>query len=287
MNILFVCTGNTCRSPMAEGYLKSKNLKDINVWSRGLAADGSPVSEAAAEVMKEIGIDISAHISKPLSINDIESADKIICLSPSHKAFLENIVKNPEKLVLLGNGITDPYGGSLECYRLSLKNIISAIDAIFPSEEAFVIKKADKEHLPQIAELEKVCFSEPWSYNSLLDSFEHGTHFFVCLYSDKVLGYIGINTVLDEGYITNVAVFPEWRRKGIASLILKHLFSFAKEKNLSFISLEVRVSNQSAIKLYQNNGFEPQGVRRNFYRNPTEDANIMTKRFEKNEDISY
>ena len=279
MNILFVCTGNTCRSPMAEGYLKSKNLENINVWSRGLAADGSPVSENAAKAMKEIGIDISAHISKPLSIEDIGNADKIICLSPSHKAVLENIVKDSEKLVLLGSGITDPFGGSLECYRLSLKNIISAIDSMFPQKETFVIKKADKEHLPQIAELEKVCFSEPWSYNSLLDSFEHGTHFFVCLYSDKVLGYIGINTVLDEGYITNVAVFPEWRRKGIASLILKQLFSFAKEKNLSFISLEVRVSNQSAIKLYQNNGFEPQGVRRNFYRNPTEDANIMTKRF--------
>ena len=76
MNIIFVCTGNTCRSPMAEGYLKSKNIEGLTVISRGVLADGSPISQNSEISMGEIGINLSGHISKQLSIEDINWADK-------------------------------------------------------------------------------------------------------------------------------------------------------------------------------------------------------------------
>ena len=77
MNILFVCTGNTCRSPMAEGYLRSKGIDGVTVSSRGLVADGSPVSPNSKTAMAEVGIDIAAHISRQITADDINKADKI------------------------------------------------------------------------------------------------------------------------------------------------------------------------------------------------------------------
>lgn len=281
MNILFVCTGNTCRSPMAEGYLKSKGLKDINVKSCGLAADGSPVSENSAKACLEKGVDISNHISRTITAEDVEWADRIICMSESHKAYLEPYAK--EKLSVLGGGISDPFICPIEVYRDCRDEIFEAIDTLFPE---FTVKPVEREHIKQIAVLEKICFSEPWSENVILEAFTNGTKFYIAEKDKKVLGYVGISCVLDEGYITNVAVFPEERKKGVATALLKRLFDLAKELDLSFISLEVRESNLSAISLYEKMGFSKEGVRKNFYRDPLENAIIMTKRFEKNEDIS-
>lgn len=288
MNILFVCTGNTCRSPMAEGYLNSKNIKGITAKSRGLAADGSGVSENSKLVMGEIGIDISEHISKQITLRDIGNADLIFCLSDSHRQMLEPYVEDKTKLKVLGNGIADPFGRSLEIYRECRDGIMKSIDKILPqiSEGPYKICKAEREHIKQIAELERVCFSDAWSLETLLDAYKHGTRFYVCENKGQVLGYVGLNVVLDEGYITNVAVFPQYRRLGVATKILEEILVLAGKDSLSFISLEVRKSNFSAISLYEKLGFKIEGERKRFYQNPIEDAYIMTKRFEKDEDIS-
>jgi len=86
-------------------------------------------------------------------------------------------------------------------------------------------------------------------------------------------------TVLDEGYVTNIGVLPDFRRRGIGAKIVKELIDFSVEKALSFLSLEVRVSNLAAIELYKSFGFEEVGKRKNFYRLPNEDALIMTRYF--------
>ena len=275
MNILFVCTGNTCRSPMAEGYLRSKNIKNLTVSSCGLHAFGDKVSQNSADVMSEIGIDITSHISKQITADDIKNADKIICMSHSHKQFLESIgVKN---CVVLGNGISDPFGCDIETYRQCRDEIIKEIDKLFPS---FEVKPIDYRHIKEIANLEKICFSTPWSEQTITEAFKTGTRFFIAEKDNKILGYVGISAILDEGYITNVAVFPKARQQGVASLLLETLFDFAKEKGLSFISLEVRESNMSAISLYRKFGFKTEGKRKNFYSHPQENALIMTKRFD-------
>lgn len=275
MNILFVCTGNTCRSPMAMGYLRAKNIKNLNISSCGLFADGSAVSKNSADAMNEIGIDISSHISKQITKEDIENADRIICMSPSHKQALESIgVTNSE---VLGGGISDPYGCDLDVYRLCRDQIVNEIDKLFPN---LTVSQIEYRHIKEIAKLEKECFSTPWSEQTIEDAFKTGTRFFVAEKNNSVLGYVGISAIWDEGYITNVAVFPEVRQQGVASALLNSLFEFAKEKSLSFISLEVRESNNAAISLYQKFGFKTEGKRKNFYSAPQEDALIMTKRFD-------
>ena len=90
---------------------------------------------------------------------------------------------------------------------------------------------------------------------------------------------MGINVILDEGYIANVAVDPKYRKAGVGTLLVRRIFSLAREKGLSFVTLEVRASNENAISLYEKCGFKTEGRRKNFYSDPKEDAIIMTRRF--------
>ncbi|MBR6509913.1 MAG: ribosomal protein S18-alanine N-acetyltransferase [Clostridia bacterium] len=280
MNILFVCTGNTCRSPMAEGYLESKNIDGLSVRSRGLAANGEDISENSKAVLAEIGIDMTDYISEPLTQSDLLWADKIYCMSLSHKTAV-SMFASKDKVFVLGDGISDPFGSDLETYRKCRDEIINAIDLLIDEGEfeELYITKIEREHISQIAKLEKICFASPWSEEVLLDAYSRGTNFFVCVKGKKVLGYIGINCILDEGYITNIAVFPEYRGKGIGTALLNRVFSEASDLNLSFVSLEVRESNFSAISLYEKNGFKEAGRRPRFYSDPEETAIIMTKEF--------
>ena len=281
MNILIVCTGNTCRSPMAEGYLVSKQLPGVAVLSRGLYADGSPLSENAALALREAGIEMAGRKSVPLTKAETENADKILCLSPSHKQRLAEAGVPEEKLFILGGGIADPFGGDLAVYRACRDAIFAAIDELIEAGffASFTLLPIEGKHFPAVAKLEKTCFSEPWSQEGLLESYRHGTRFFVAERENKVLGYIGVNAVADEGYITNVAVFPGERKAGVGTALLRRAIDFAQAQNLAFLSLEVRVSNFEAIRLYQKLGFAEEGRRKGFYRNPSEDALIMTKRF--------
>lgn len=96
---------------------------------------------------------------------------------------------------------------------------------------------------------------------------------------EKVVGYAGLQVVLDEGYITNVAVRPECRRQGIAGKLLQVFLDFAQGNHLAFLTLEVRASNYDAIALYGSRGFRSVGRRKNYYEHPKEDAIIMTKEF--------
>lgn len=281
MNVVFVCTGNTCRSPMAAAYLNSKKINGLTATSRGLAADGSPACDNAIAVLKEFGLDISSHISKQLTREDIISADKIICLSDSHLSFLKNAGVDSEKLLLLGGSVADPFGGDKEIYRLCRDKIFGALDSMVEKGvfDGLKVSKASEKDIPVIAEIEKECFSEPWSQEGIKESFENGTLLFIAEKNGEEAGYIGINSVLDEGYITNIAVFPKYRNAGVGTALLRKIFEFAGEKKLAFVSLEVRVSNSKAISLYEKNGFKTEGRRKDFYRNPKEDALIMTKRF--------
>lgn len=126
--VLFVCTGNTCRSPMAEGYLKHKNLKNINVSSAGIFADKSPVSQNAKEICKAFNIDISEHISTPLTKQMLDDADYVLCMSESHKQMLDSLLQDNNKVLVLGSGIPDPFGSDIKTYNECFLKIKSAID---------------------------------------------------------------------------------------------------------------------------------------------------------------
>lgn len=144
---------------------------------------------------------------------------------------------------------------------------------------SFRIKPFLEEYLDEIALLERTCFSTPWSKDLLASEiYNNNSNFLVAVdESNRVLGYVGLKFILDEGYITNIAVFPQYRNNGVASELLKKIIEFGDSKNLKFISLEVRKSNVYAISLYKNLGFIFAGERKNFYSTPKEDAFIMTK----------
>lgn len=144
------------------------------------------------------------------------------------------------------------------------------------------IKKAESIDALSIANIEKECFSMPWSLQSVEEALKNDTSLFiVAKKDDKVVGYISSTFVLDEVYISNIAVSPMARQEGIATKLIEKLIEIALKKDMSFISLEVRPSNLTAIKLYKKLGFENLGRRKNFYQAPTEDAFIMTKYFKR------
>ncbi|MBQ9165393.1 MAG: ribosomal protein S18-alanine N-acetyltransferase [Oscillospiraceae bacterium] len=139
----------------------------------------------------------------------------------------------------------------------------------------------DRELIPQIAELERLSFSVPWTEEMLLEELESMTSS-VIVAVDKdghVLGYASLTVVLDEGYINNIAVQRKYRRMGLGSDLLGVFIRFAKAQNLSFLTLEVRDTNLAARSLYSKFGFREVGRRKNYYDQPREDAILMTKFF--------
>lgn len=136
-------------------------------------------------------------------------------------------------------------------------------------------------HLDEVAELERICFTVPWSRNMLAEELDNACAAFLVALDDteRVVGYAGLLVVLDEGYITNVAVRPECRRRGIAEQLLTVFENFARGNKLAFLTLEVRASNYGAIALYGAHGFRGVGRRPNYYEHPKEDAIIMTREF--------
>ena len=137
------------------------------------------------------------------------------------------------------------------------------------------------EHLDEVAELEKICFSDPWSRNLLAESLKDELSAFLVALDESghVAGYAGVKVVLDEGYIDNIAVRPDCRRHGVAGQLLEVFLNFAAANRLAFLTLEVRPSNTPAIALYEKYGFRTVGRRKNYYEHPTEDAVIMTRTF--------
>lgn len=280
MKIIFVCTGNTCRSPMAEGYLKSKLIPTLTVESRGLYAGGDAVSENSASVMEEIGIDIKGHISKGISPIDLD-ADMFICMTSSHADTLISAGIDKNKVAVLGKGISDPFGMDETAYRRCRNDITDAIDELIYGGliNGISVRKADEKDIPQIASIESSNFSMPWSENAIKESMERDTVFLIAQRGDSAIGYMGLTCILDEGYVTNIAVNKDFRKSGAGTLILNKAIDLARDKGLSFISLEVRASNKNAISLYNRLLFKEEGLRKGFYEKPKEDAIIMTRRF--------
>ena len=134
------------------------------------------------------------------------------------------------------------------------------------------------DHLDEVAELERLCFPDPWSRNMLKEELENDLAAFLVALDGEgaVAGYAGLQVVLNEGYILNVAVRPACRRQGVAGQLLQVFLNFARGNRLSFLTLEVRASNYAAIALYGSRGFRGVGRRKNYYEHPREDAVIMT-----------
>lgn len=145
------------------------------------------------------------------------------------------------------------------------------------NKDNIVIDKMTLATVQDVAKIEEACFSKPWSAKSIENELNNNNaHFFVAVLNGKVVGYCGVHNALDEWYVANIAVLPEYQSNGIGTILTKHLIDYTANKNGAFISLEVRPSNNKAVAIYSKLGFEQIGVRKNFYTSPIEDGLIMT-----------
>ena len=136
------------------------------------------------------------------------------------------------------------------------------------------------DHVAQVAALEAICFHDPWSEKSVASELTNPLSLWlVALDGERVAGYVGSQSVLGESDMMNVAVHPDYRRRGIAEKLCLALVDALKEKGNHCLTLEVRASNDPAKALYEKLGFRQIGLRKNYYRNPREDACILRKEF--------
>ncbi len=142
-----------------------------------------------------------------------------------------------------------------------------------------LIRYMTEDDVAKVSELENRYFSLPWSFESIQKEVNNEYSIFgVADVDGKIVGYGGMLLVMDEGDITNIVVAEENRKMGIGRAIVDFLIKEGRKKNCCSYTLEVRVSNESAIRLYESLGFKKEGIRPRFYERPVEDAYIMWKR---------
>lgn len=142
----------------------------------------------------------------------------------------------------------------------------------------FNIRKMTLEDIEQVYHLEESIFSIPWSEDSFESSLKNeNTQFIVAEHKNEIVGYLGMYVFREEADISNVAVSKEYRRRHIANRMLEFILARAKTQGVKNVTLEVRETNVPAIKLYESMGFVEAGIRKNYYKEPTENALIMWK----------
>ena len=140
-----------------------------------------------------------------------------------------------------------------------------------------IFTKMNETQVLQIAELEKICFSDPWSETSIASELNNKLSLWmVAIDDEKVIGYVGSQTVLGETDMMNIAVHPDYRKQGIGTALIVGLIGELELRGSHSLMLEVRASNEPAKNLYAKLGFCSVGVRKNYYRNPKEDALILS-----------
>ena len=141
-----------------------------------------------------------------------------------------------------------------------------------------MITNMRQEHVAQVAALEKLCFCDPWSENSVASELNNPLSLWlVALDGERLAGYVGSQTVMDESDMMNLAVHPDYRCQGIGSRLVDELIKELKKKGSQRLTLEVRVSNEPAKRLYDELGFSEIAVRKRYYSHPKEDALILRK----------
>lgn len=138
-----------------------------------------------------------------------------------------------------------------------------------------------KEHIDEVAQLESICFYTAWSKEDFIKEITENklANYFVAIQNNRAIAYCGMWHIVDEGHITNIAVLPEYRRLGVATQLVQKLVNTAIDKKIVGLTLEVRIGNLSAQKLYTKFGFKPEGIRKRYYSDTGEDAIIMWKHF--------
>ena len=271
-------------------FALENNEKNIKCESAGFFAEsGSVASNNTVEVLSELDIDASGHRARCVSELDLSDFDVFVVMSEDMVAFLSELGVNAKMVYVLNRdrgGVADPYGGDVFVYKkvrddikCSLQGLYDFVKKIDILNNAEVVS-ADLSQLEPICEIEKVSYSDPWTKESVRSEILCDNSFFFTLVSRMfVLGYACMKVFQDVADLVKITTHPDFRRLGVARLLMNHLFSCSQRIHLRKLFLEVRESNVSALGLYESCGFVKICLRKNFYQNPVENAISMVKIF--------